>query len=89
MGLFSRAKPIPVVGLRKDSETPMGAIWSLFCPDPDCEHRLAAGELLDSERLLGAGDIINVRPANGGTRRFALRVTAREDDLVHCTRVDR
>lgn len=89
MGIFSRAKPVPVNGLRKDSDTPMGSIWSLFCTDTDCEHKLAAGELMDADRVLGAGDIINVRPAAGGARRFALRVTGREDDVVHCTRVER
>lgn len=89
MGFFSRGKPVPVSGLRKDSDTPMGAIWSLFCTDAACEHKLAAGELEDAERVLGTGDIINVRPARGGSRRFALRVTGREDDVVHCTRVDR
>lgn len=89
MGLFSRGKPVPVIGLRKDSDTPMGAIWSFICTDADCEHRLAGGELVDAERLLGAGDIINVRPPGGGARRFALRVTGREDDVVRCARVDR
>lgn len=89
MGFFSRGKPIPLTGLRKDSDTPIGAIYSLFCPDADCESRLAAGELMDAERVLVAGDIINVRPATGGARRFALRVTGRQDDVVHCTRVDR
>ena len=89
MGFFSRGKPVPVNGLRKDSDTPMGAIWSLFCTDTESEQRLAGGELVDAERVLGAGDIINVRPPGGGARRFALRVTGRENDVVHCTRVER
>lgn len=86
MPLFGRkAKaPKPMPGLHKDAATPIGTIWSAVEPEAD---GLASGDLLDAERLLGVGDIINVRSRPGGAKRFALRVTGRDDDVVHTERV--
>ncbi|WP_156926957.1 hypothetical protein [Azospirillum halopraeferens] len=59
----------------------MGTIWSVVAAEDDGEA--PHGDLLDSERVLGVGDIINVRNGPGGTKLFALRVVGREDDIVH------
>ncbi len=87
MGLFSRHKPQPLTGLHKDSETPMGAIWSVSAPTPAMEHEYAAGDLLDRDRVLQTGDVITVRATGTGRKRFSLRVTGRDDDVVHCERI--
>lgn len=88
MGFFSRraSKPTPAVGLHRDSCTPIGTIWSIEAT-PDQEGDLAEGDLLDPARELNVGDLINVRGARDRARRFTLRVTGRDDGVVHCERV--
>ncbi len=88
MGLFSRraVKPAPVLGLHRDSHTPIGTIWSIEAA-PDLEEELAEGELLDTARELSVGDLINVLAPTNRTRRFTLRVTGRDEGVVHCERV--
>lgn len=88
MGFFFRrpAKPVPATGLHRDTCTPAGTIWSLPAT-PDAEDGLAGGDLVDQEQQLKVGDIINVRAARTGSKRFTLRVTGRDDDVVHCKRV--
>lgn len=89
MGFFRHRGPKPLPGLRKDSETPMGTIWTVVCPTAEAAGDLAEGDLLDAEHLLDPGDIINVRQSGTAPRRFALVVRSRDDDVVHCERLDR
>jgi len=88
MGFFSRRtpKPTPAVGLHRDSCTPIGTIWSIEAT-PAQEEDLADGDLLDTARTLSVGDLINVRAARDKAKRFTLRVTGRDDSVVHCVRV--
>ncbi|MBP2313001.1 hypothetical protein [Azospirillum soli] len=88
MGFFSRrpSKPAPAVGLHRDSHTPIGTIWSIEA-SPALEEELAEGNLLDTARELSVGDLINVLAPTNRARRFTLRVTSRNDGVVHCERV--
>lgn len=75
------AKVLRSVHLRKDSQTPYGAIWSCFAT-PEEEECLSSGEIADQENQLSIGDIINVRPTIRRHHPFRLRVTARRAERV-------
>lgn len=73
----------PLLRLRKDVETPNGAVWSWFATEEEI-HQIAYGEAWDPEHRLDVGDLIKVttdhhRPMN-------LRVTERSCDLVKVRR---
>lgn len=71
------------VGLRLDSTTPNGKVWS--CADlPSGTRRLA-----DAEHHLSLGDLIAVHDAKTDARLGMLRVIAREGDIVTLERVRR
>ncbi|HYD31564.1 MAG TPA: hypothetical protein VEB64_12000 [Azospirillaceae bacterium] len=74
------------VHLRKDAQTPFGAIWSCFAT-PEEEACLWSGEIADREDRLNIGDIINVRPVERRHHPFSLRVTSRKADRVSMEKV--
>ena len=84
MGLF-RHHPKPVSHLRKDARTPNGTIWTCFAT-PEEEEALEESEILDQDRLLNAGDIVNVKPCKS-RRRFSVRVRDRLDRIVSISRI--
>lgn len=88
MGLFSRgaSKPAPAVRLRRETCTPNGTVWSVEAT-PGEESELAEGDLTDEAMDLQIGDLIYVRAAQDRSKRFTLRVTGRQERLVHCERV--
>ena len=84
MGLF-RHNPKPVSHLRKDARTPNGTIWTCFAT-PEEEEALEEPEILDQDRLLNAGDIVNVKPCKS-RRRFSVWVRDRLDRIVSISRI--
>lgn len=82
MPLFRRSRAGALHHLRRDACTPNGTIWTCFA-DPADMNEVADGLIADAEHRLSVGDIINMRPNDGGERpALRLRVTAREDDRV-------
>jgi len=84
MGLF-RQHPKPVSHLRRDARTPNGTIWTCFAT-PEEEEALEEAEILDQDRLLNAGDIVNVKPCQS-RRRFSVRVQDRHDGVVSIAKI--
>ena len=84
MGLF-RHHPKPVGHLRRDARTPNCTIWTCFAT-PEEEEALEEPEILDQDRLLNAGDIVNVKPCKS-RRRFSVRVRDRLDRIVSISRI--
>lgn len=81
-----RSKGPRSVHLRRDSQTPFGAIWSCFAT-PEEEETLSTGEIADEEHRLNVGDIINVRSGKHQRRTFSLLVVNRVDGRVAMRKV--